>query len=99
MGNKWETETEYEKGCMFLRRQYNLDPKRLTNRPSPVKTVNTVSGCSFSSLNAATISIMRFPPKALSDFGLLSLMVPMRLSLERVRIMSVYFWVAILTVV
>lgn len=33
------------------------------NRPSPVRTVKTVSGCSFRTRSAAMTSGMRFPPK------------------------------------
>ena len=42
------------------------------NLPSPVRTVKTVSGCSFSSLIAAMVSTMSFPPKAFRDFGRLN---------------------------
>lgn len=42
------------------------------NRPSPVSTVNTVSGCSFKSRMAAIVSTMSLPPKALRLFGLLN---------------------------
>ena len=42
------------------------------NLPSPVRTVKTVSGCSFSSLIAAMVSSMSFPPKAFRDFGRLN---------------------------
>src|SRR5205814_875053 len=48
------------------------------NRPSPVRTVKTVSGCSFSSLKAAMVSTMSLPPNALSDLGRLNLMMPIR---------------------
>jgi hypothetical protein len=37
-----------------------------------VRTVKTVSGCSFSSLIAAMVSSMSFPPKAFRDFGRLN---------------------------
>lgn len=42
------------------------------NLPSPVRTVNTVSGLSFSSRRAMTTSMSRFPPKALRDLGRLN---------------------------
>jgi hypothetical protein len=46
------------------------------NRPSPVRTVKTVSGCSLSSLMADMVSTMSLPPNELSDFGRLNLIIP-----------------------
>ena len=42
------------------------------NLPSPVITVNVVSGCSFNSRKAAMVSAIRFPPKEFSCFGRLN---------------------------
>lgn len=42
------------------------------NRPSPVMTVNVVSGWLSNSRRAAIVSSTRLPPKELSCLGLLS---------------------------
>lgn len=55
-----------------------MDYKPLTSapaekkRPSPVRTVKTVVGCSSSSRKAEMVSSMRFPPKELSALGRLN---------------------------
>ena len=41
----------------------------LKNRPSPVRTVNTVLGCSSSSRNAEIVSSISLPPKAFRVLG------------------------------
>lgn len=42
------------------------------NRPSPVRTVKTVLGCSLSSRIAVIVSSMSFPPNEFNDLGLLN---------------------------